>query len=144
MVHSDAGHYAAKHPGKTIDTAIADRIGMREKNGRIGCAAAHDIAQECGCTPMQVGTNIDLLEKRISNCQLGLFGHGGANGKAVEPSTIVPPPVKNAILSSVKSDRITCIAAWAVARQLDLPRLEVGCACESMSIKVVDCQLGAF
>lgn len=144
MVHSDAGHYAAKHPGKTIDTAIADGIGMRENDGRISCAAAHDIAHECNCKPMQVGMNIDLLEKRISRCQLGLFGHGGPKGKAVDASTIVPPPVKRAILRAVQADRITCNTAWDVARQLDVARLDVGCACESMGIKVVECQLGAF
>ena len=76
MTHEDAGHYAAKHPEEKIDPAIADAIAVKEKEGRVTCAAAHAIAKKLNRSPQVVGINIDLLEKRIRRCQLGLFGYG--------------------------------------------------------------------
>jgi hypothetical protein len=144
MAHEDAGHYAAKHTGGKIDPAVAEAIGTSEKEGRITCAAAHAIAEEKGCSPKQVGMNIDLLEKRISKCQLGLFGHGSKKGKAVERVSSVAENVAAAINEASEGGRITCEAAWKVADRLNVSKLDVGCACESMGVKVSACQLGAF
>ena len=144
MAHEDAGHYGAKHPGGKIDTAIADSIRDSENQGRITCAAAHGIAQAHGCTPKQVGMNIDLLEKRINKCQLGLFGYGPQKAKSVEASAKVAQDLEAAIHGAMEGDRITCEAAWNVAKRLDLTKMDVACACEGMGIKVCQCQLGAF
>ncbi len=144
MTHEDAGHYGAKHPGGKIDAAIAEKINAGENQGRITCAAAHRIAGEQGCQPIQVGINIDLLEKRIEKCQLGLFGYVGPKGKAVDASAVVPPDLESAIRGGMQGDRITCKTIWEVARRLDLARLAVACACEGLGIKVNHCQLGAF
>ncbi len=144
MAHEDAGHYGAKHPGATIDADIAEAIRGREKNGRIACAAAHEIASRKGCTPEHVGMNIDLLEKRINKCQLGLFGYDAPKGKAVEAASAVPDELKRAIREATIGDRITCEAAWDVADRLQRKRIDVACACEAMGIKVSACQLGAF
>jgi hypothetical protein len=144
MAHEDAGHYGAKHSGEKIDTAIADEIHEKEKDGRISCAAAHRIAQKKGCSPKMVGMNIDLLEKRIYRCQLGLFGHGTKKGKAVDPSPVVAPVLKKAIADAMDGDRISCEAAWAVANRLKLAKIEVSNACETLKIKICHCQLGAF
>ena len=144
MAHEDAGHYGAKHPGGTVDAAIADEIRNQEKKGRITCAAAHKIAQQRGCSPKIVGMNIDLLEKRISKCQLGLYGYGANKGKAVDASSPVAQDLEKAIRDAKDGDRITCKAAWDVADRLKLTRIEVACACEALEIKVSTCQLGAF
>lgn len=144
MVHEDAGHYGAKHPNGKIDDAIADKIRSKDNQGRITCAAAHEIARQYGCSPIQVGKNIDLLEKRINKCQLGLFGYGTQQGKAVEASATVPQDLETAIRHAVDGDRISCKAAWDVAIQSDVTRMDVACACEALGIKVSSCQLGAF
>ncbi len=144
MAHEDAGHYGAKHPGGTVDEAIADEIRNREKEDRITCAAAHEIAREQGCSPEIVGTNIDLLEKRICKCQLGLYGYGANKGKAVEASLPVERDLEAAIRDAMDGDGITCEAAWDVAKRLNLPKMDVSCACEALEIKVCKCQLGAF
>ena len=80
MTHEDAGHFGAKHPGGKIDAAIADEINRKENEGRITCAAAHEIARKQSCATNLVGKNIDLLEKRINKCQMGLFGYGDKKG----------------------------------------------------------------
>jgi hypothetical protein len=144
MAHEDAGHYGAKHPGATIDTDISEAIGARENQGRISCVAAHEIARQQGCPPKQVGLNIDLLEKRINRCQLGLFGYGDPKGKSIEAASEIPEDLEDAIRGALIDGRITCEAAWDVAMRLKLKRIDVACACEAMGIKVSACQLGAF
>lgn len=144
MVHEDAGHYAAKHPGGRIEKALAEAIAGKEKEGRITCAAAHTIARKQGCSPQAVGMNIDLLEKRIRRCQLGLFGYGMKKKKAVKPAAMVTKTLKTSIRKAMDGDRITCQAAWEVAQTMSLTKLEVSSACEAMAIKIAKCQLGAF
>lgn len=144
MTHENAGHYAAKHPQGKIDPAIADAIAAKDKEGRITCAAAHTIARKAGCSPDVVGMNIDLLEKRIRRCQLGLFGYGVKKKKVVKPAAMVAAPLKRAIRKAMDGDRLTCLAAWNLARQMGLTKLELSSACEAMGVKVTECQLGAF
>lgn len=144
MTHEDAGHYGAKHPDGKVDTAIAEKIQNRQKNGRITCAAAHEIADKLNCSPQEVGLNIDLLEKRINQCQLGLFGYGDKKGKAIEAASTVAEELKTALRDAMGDDRITCEAAWEVADRLNLSRMAAAGACESLGIKISACQLGAF
>jgi hypothetical protein len=144
MTHEDAGHYAAKHPGASVDASIAEAIEEKQSNGRVTCAAAHAIATRCGCSPRKVGVNIDLLEKRISQCQLGLFGHGSKKGKAVKAVSEVTPDLEAALRSAMVDGRVTCAAAWEIAARFKLKKIEVACACEALEIKVGHCQLGAF
>ncbi|PIE66905.1 MAG: hypothetical protein CSA23_06715 [Deltaproteobacteria bacterium] len=144
MTHEDAGHYAAKHPDASVDTKIAVAIEEKQSDGRVTCAAAHTIAQKRGCTPQLVGINIDLLEKRIAQCQLGLFGHGSKKGKAVKADAEVSSELEKAIRSVVVDGRITCAEAWQIADQLNLKKMDVSCACEALELKVGKCQLGAF
>jgi hypothetical protein len=144
MTHEDAGHYAAKHPDAKIDEAVAALIEEKQENGRITCAAAHAIAARCGCSPEKVGVNIDLLEKRISKCQMGLFGHGSKKGKAIFKTKNVAPELEVAIRRAMDGQRLTCMSAWMLADRLGMKRLELACACEALEIKVGECQLGAF
>jgi len=144
MAHEDAGHYAAKHPGGKIDKAIAAAIAGKEKEGRITCVAAHAIAKKQVCSPKVVGMNIDLLEKRIRRCQLGLFGYDLKKKKAVKPAALVTKTLKTAIRKAMDGNCITCQTAWELAKHMGLTRLEVSSACEAMKVKISSCQLGAF
>ena len=144
MTHEDAGHYAAKHPDATIDSTIAAAIEAKQDDGRITCAAAHAIAAKQGCEPKRVGINIDLLEKRISRCQMGLFGHGGNKGKAVAKANDVSAELETAIRDAMDGNRLTCKTAWELADRMGLKKMDVACACEALGIKVGQCQLGAF
>ncbi len=144
MAHEDAGHYAAKHPGATVDPDIAQAIAAKEKDGRITCSAAHTIAKRTGRPPQAVGVNIDLLEKRIRRCQLGLFGYGLKKTKRVKPAAMVTRELKTAIHGAMTGDRLTCKASWDLARKMGLTRLEMSSACEALGIRISKCQLGAF
>lgn len=144
MTHEDSGHYAAKHPHESLDPAIAEAISAQVDQGRISCRAAHAIAGEKACPPLKVGVNIDLLEYRINQCQLGLFGHAGHKGKAVKKSTILAPDLEKAIREHLQDGRLACKAAWDVADRFGIPRLALADACEALGIKVSTCQLGAF
>lgn len=145
MTHADAGHYAAKHPNEKIVPAIAEAIAVKEKEGSITCAAAHTIARKAGCDPSVVGINIDLLEKRIRRCQLGLFGYGVKNKKAVKPASMVAAPLKRAIRKAMGGKgHLGCLSAWNLAQQQGLTKLELASACEAMGVKIKTCQLGAF
>lgn len=144
MTHDDAGRYAAKHADKTVDPAIAQAIADKTKDDRITCAAAHAIARKLTRPPQLVGVNIDLMEKRIRRCQLGLFGYGLKKKKAVKAAAMVAPTLRQAIRNAMSGDRIACRAAWDVAAQMRLTKLEVAAACEALQVKISRCQLGAF
>lgn len=144
MTHEDAGHYGAKHPGGKIDPQIAEAIAAKEKDGRITCAAAHAIAKKLAVTPQVVGINIDLLEKRIRRCQMGLFGYDRKTTKKVKAAGMVTQKLEKAIREALDGDRLTCSAAWEVAQKMGLTKLELAAACEALEIKVNRCQLGAF
>jgi hypothetical protein len=144
MAHEDAGHYAAKHPGGRIDKEIAEAIAVKEKEGRVTCVAAHVIAKKLGRSPLEVGMNIDLLEKRIRRCQLGLFGYGKRKKKMVKPAAMVTDKLQQAIREASEDSRITCKDAWDLAKQMSLTKMEMSSACEAMGVRVKKCQLGAF
>lgn len=144
MTHEDAGHYSAKHsPDTKLDPSIAEEIKGKAVDGSITCAAAHKIAGELGVSPAEVGVAIDLLEIRISRCQLGLFGYGPEN-KAVKPAQSVAPELAEAIKGTLVSNRITCLACWEIAERLGVARMDVSAACETLEVKISSCQLGSF
>ena len=144
MTHEDAGHYAAKHPDGKIDPKIAAAIAEKEKDGRITCAAAHAIAKKLTVSPHAVGMTIDLLEKRIHRCQMGLFGYERKTTQKVKPARLVTQELDKTIREALDGDRITCKTAWEVAEKMGLTKLEIASACEGLEIKIKQCQLGAF
>ena len=97
MSHEDSGHYAAKHaPGTQLNPQIAELIKQRTSQGKITCSDAHRIAHELDVPPAEVGVTIDLLEIKLSRCQLGLFGYGQKK-RIVRPAEHVSPEVKDAL-----------------------------------------------
>ncbi len=116
-------------------------------DGRLPCTEAFRIAKERKVAPAEVGRAADELDIRVCRCQLGLFGYGPKEeGKhnIVQPLPEVPPELSEAIRARLEEGRLPCAAAWAVARQLGLPMLEVSGAVETLGIRVSSCQLGCF
>ncbi len=91
----------------------------------------------------EVGRTLDLLEIRISRCQLGLFGYA-AEGKIVRRENPVIPELEKAIRSRLSDSRLPCAAAWEIAAEWKIPRMKIASACEELKIKIKPCQLGAF
>ena len=144
MTHEDAGHYAAKHPkGVEADPKIVEQIRQKLSDNHISCAAAHEIAATLSVSPAQVGMTIDLLEARITKCQLGLFGYSPQKN-IVKPAESVSPDLKKAIETNLIDSHISCERCWEIASQQGLKKIEVASACEALSMKIKPCQLGAF
>lgn len=144
MTHSDKGNYSLKHPqGTTINQQIAEKLEGKIIDGKIACAAANKIAEELGVKPEEVGVAVDLLEVRISRCQLGLFGYG-AQGKIMEAAEKVSPELDVAIGKSLMEGKLLCLDSWKIAEEFGVSRMEISAACEKLKIKISSCQLGSF
>ncbi|MEW6172673.1 MAG: hypothetical protein AB1510_06335, partial [Bacillota bacterium] len=66
--------------------------------------------------------------------------------KRVKEKTIsdVPEEILDAVRRAAPEKRITCAAAHALAKELDVPLRLVGAACDALGIKIKECQLGCF
>ena len=144
MTHSDAGRYSAKHsPGGSPDEKIAGAVREKAVKGVLPCAEAERIGAALGVKLEEVGRTLDLLELSIDRCQLGLFGYGPER-KAVHPAESVAPDLDKAIRGRLADGRLPCKAAWEIAAEFGITRMEVSAACETQKIRVRPCQLGAF
>jgi hypothetical protein len=144
MTHQDKGHYAAKHPvGTQMDEEIVRLIRQKAKDNVITCAEAVSIAGETGQPIGKIGKNLDLLEARISFCQMGLFGFS-PDKRVVRAAAVVDEALKKAIEAKVVEGRLSCAVSWEIADALQLTRMAVSEACEALKIKIKPCQLGAF
>lgn len=144
MITDRAGKYSGKHPAGTIaDPAIVTAIVEAADHGQLSCSLAHDLASKLGVAPADFGKTLDLLDYRITACQLGLFGHSPET-KIVSQAETVSDVLRERLVGAVPHDKITCEACWEVAQELGMERLSVACACETLGLKIGPCQLGAF
>ena len=144
MTHEDAGHYAAKHPkGVETDPKVVDQVKQKLSNNQISCVEAHAISTTLSVSPLQVGMTIDLLEARITKCQMGLFGYSPQKC-IVKPADKVSQDLKNILESNLVDGRISCERCWEIASQQGLQKIEIAGACEALGLKIKPCQLGAF
>lgn len=146
MAHEDAGHYSAKRQGKKLDERVATSVREKMSGNRISCAEAHLTAGKLNVEPGEVGTAIDLLEVRIINCQLGLFGHGEQKDQKNMPASVgeSDAEIESAIRCSLVNGRLPCLAAWKIAERFKVSRATVSGLGERLKIKISPCQLGAF
>ncbi len=144
MTPEDAGHYRAKHPdGTRFDPSLADELTARAQDGKITCTAAHELATERGVEPSEVGKTADLLEYRIVECQMGLFGYY-PDKRIVRPAEHVPNELQRRLSEIAADGCITCAECWSLAQKLGVEKMAVSSACESLKLKIKSCQLGAF
>lgn len=144
MTHHDEGQYRAKHLDKMPpDTSLIDAVKLKAQDGKISCAQAFALADECSTDATHIGQAIDYLEIKISKCQLGLFGYG-KGVKLAKPAETIAPELENALKRETTEKRIACKKLWEIADSLNISRLEAACACEKLGVKITSCQLGAF
>lgn len=144
MTHDKGQKFSAKHGENAQAEPIAtDRIKKSAKNGEVACAVAFQIAKELKLSPAEIGKAIDLLEFRITKCQLGLFGYG-PDKKAVEPKAPENQNLEEAIRDALVDEKLACRHAWSIAGRFNVPKRTVSAACEALKIKIKPCQLGAF
>jgi hypothetical protein len=143
MTHADAGRYSAKHePGRSPDERIAVAVREKAAAGGLACAEAERIGSTLGVPLAEIGRTLDLLELRIGRCQLGLFGY--PEGKAVQQASAVDTGLDEAIRGRLSDGRLSCRAAWEIAAERKVARMEISSACETLKIRIKPCQLGAF
>jgi len=144
MTHEDEGHYAKKHPpGIKLAAKMAEKIRLRAPEGKISCISAFKIAQELSVQPSEIGRAADLLEIRITKCQLGLFGYESPK-RIIKPATSVDQNLEKAIQEGLVNNCLPCATIFAIAKQFGIPRMAVSSACEGLKIKISSCQLGTF
>ncbi|MGD0020691.1 MAG: hypothetical protein ABSC54_00165 [Smithellaceae bacterium] len=144
MTHLDQDKYFQKHPGKAkVDDSLKQEILQNVEANDISCAAAEEIARRKGIAQNNIGITIDILNIKIIECQLGLFGHS-PHKKIVQPVKEIAPVLKKNILAALKNGCLPCSIAWEIAEKFNIPRMKVSAACEAMQIKIKPCQLGAF
>jgi hypothetical protein len=144
MTHSDKGKYFEKHPKQTrVNEDLKQQVLQAAKENNVTCPAAEEIAGRKAVALGEVGMALDILNINIIECQLGLFGYSPQK-KIVQPAKEIASDLKQVVNDALSDGRLPCAAAWAIAKQLNLPRMKVSAACEALKIKIKSCQLGAF
>jgi hypothetical protein len=144
MTKKNENHYAGKHgQDLKMNPDLAEMIKKKTAEGKLPCAVAFKISEEMDVPPADVGAALDLLEIKISKCQMGIFGYGRDN-KFVKPMKDVPGPLERAIRESLRDKKLACGDAWQVAERSGISRMDIASACDSLGIKISPCQLGAF
>ncbi len=143
MTHLDTGNYAAKHTDSQIPDDLKQKVAAAAENRRLSCAKAHQLALETGFSPAEVGRALDLLEIRLTGCQLGLFGQNREK-KKIEAGTPPSPELCETLQAGLINHCLPCLKAWETAISFNLKKTEITAACETLKIKIAPCQLGAF
>ncbi len=136
--------FSTKHgPDEKPDTLIKNEILKQTKNEKIPCAVAFEIAKALQISPEMVGKTADLMNFKLTKCQLGLFGYQPQK-KIVKPQDSIKANVKDAISDALFQERLSCKDAWDIASRLNVGKMTVSSTCEAMGVKIKGCQLGAF
>jgi hypothetical protein len=144
MTKNFENNYTDKHVQKQpLNPELAEIIKKKTIEAKMPCAVAFKIAQETNLPTAEVGTALDLLEIKISKCQLGIFGYGKDN-KFIKPMETVTETLQKAINDNLKGGKLGCREAWNIAEKLEISRMDVASACDTLRIKISSCQLGAF
>ncbi len=147
MTKAHKGKFASKHPeGTKPDQEITQAIWNNVLEGALSCAAASKISESLGVSMADVGRNADLLDVRIHKCLYGLFGQATSTGEKVpiEPFETVSKEMKKAFDDKLENGCLTCAAGWEITDQMGLKLKSIPEICETLKIKIVRCQLGAF
>lgn len=130
-----------------LDPRLVEAIEIHKVDGTLPCARAFTIAETVGVAPGVVGQAADVLDVRLSRCQLGLFGYPGKQGWNL--ADIDEHPVPEGLTLVVRtavdaSGDLPCVKAWQVAERYNVPRMLVGYVADQLGIRIVQCQLEAF
>lgn len=126
-----------------LDPVLKDIILEKAKLGELPCALGFDIAKKQGVPVETVGMYADVLEIRLTKCQMGLFGHTPET-KRVKPIFPADDKLRSAIEKALVNGKLPCKSAWRIASEQKCSKMDISCACEAMKIRLRDCQLGAF
>jgi len=113
--------------------------------GRLPCERSFAVAAELGVAPTQVREAAEERNVRFSRCQLGLFGFEDLGDKRlIHALPKITESLEKQIREALIDGCLSCAAAWRIAEQEALPRFLIGCACETLEVRIAPCQLGCF
>jgi hypothetical protein len=145
MTHEYEGHYRAKHaPDTQVNPTLAKRLNENATDGRLTCSSAFTVAAETGTNSAEVGRAADLLELKITKCQLGLFGYRRERRNIAEPAEHVSEELEEALRGAIVNGTLSCKRAWDIAVRFGMSKMAVTSACERLNIRLGPCQLGTF
>ncbi len=134
---------ASDHTENMNDARIRNTINGYSNNGQLACSRAFEAAGALGTSPLVIGRYADEMGLKLVSCQLGLFGYRPEK-KIVKPAHPVNMRLAAAIEQNLSGGSLPCIAAFAIALNIGLKKMDVSGACEALEIKIKPCQLGAF
>jgi len=124
---------------------IEEELKSRLIDGRLPCAAAFELAGKVGIAPAQVREEADRLGIHISRCQLGLFGFEEFGERRIaRPLTKVPKRIEEKMKAGLVNGSLPCVKAWRIAEEERIAKLLIGCAADTLSLRIGPCQLGCF
>lgn len=134
-----------KDQGTSYDVNFRIRREMEKyiTDGKLPCAGAFAAAEALGVSPAEIGSSADRMRVRLIKCQLGLYGYEPEK-KIVQPADTVGMEMEAAVRAGLKNGYLPCAAAWEIADRFKVAKMAVSAACETLSIKIKPCQLGAF
>lgn len=122
--------------------SIVDALKTAAIENKLPCAKIFEICNEFSVFPDIAGLTMDNYKMKITFCQLGLFGY--PEGKKIPVCETVSKELKEEILSYLEDDKLPCAAAWNIALEMKIKKIDVAAASEKLGIKIGKCQLGAF
>ncbi len=131
------------HSQDQLDPKMRDCIFEYSRDGELPCVVAFQLVENRSMSADEIGKYMDRMKIKLVKCQLGLFGYHPV-GKIVTKGELVDEPLKKAICQKIMDKRISCIDVWKIASEFGIGKLAVSNACETLSIKINSCQLGAF
>lgn len=123
-----------KNITEILKTAAADNS--------LACAKVFEISSEHTIFPDIAGITMTHNKIKITHCQLGLFGY--PEGKKIPDCGEVSKELEHNIYDALENKKLPCGAAWNIAAEMKIKKIDVTAACEKLGIKINKCQLGAF
>jgi len=144
MVNRKGKQLMEKHrSGVKPDSKIKNAVLKHAPNSELPCAVAFEIAKELGVSPSEVGISADLINVKLIQCQLGLFGYKPKK-KIVKPQAKINQDITDAVREQLVGGKLSCKSSWDIAARFKVSRMTISEVCEAMNIKIKACQLGAF
>ena len=131
-------------PDMVVDPQVEAAVLQSAKDGMLACAVCFRLAEKWNISPGVVGHIADIHRIRLVKCQLGLFGIGPGKNKGILKVAPVPEELAWQIQNHIEGGKLPCRAAWKMAAEMNIPKMTISGACETMEIRIKECQIGAF
>lgn len=121
---------------------IVEIMKAESTDGKIACGKVFELIKKYSFFPDITGFTLTQNKIKLNLCQLGLFGY--PEGKNIINCEKVSEELEDKIYFYLEDGKLPCAAAWNIASELNIKKLEVTAACEKLGFKINKCQLGAF